>query len=375
MRSVRPQTVTLAVLAILFGLAAAITFKSFLMVQRPVIQPPPEAPPDTVQVLVWQSNLPVNARVRDTDFSIKMQDRAKVKTIQQPVQYLEQVRGRVCKVSVSAGNVVKLSEFYDLQKEKLPTWVDVLPHDNRLISLRIDDPTFSPSMLQPNSYIDVSLTIDRSDNGIRTTTRLVHGIQVVAPPVSDEGIPNIVTTSKDGKVSITVSVTSEEAAKLTQAQQSGGLISVSLCPGPPAPTDLAVNDVDTNNLLHISPPVQPRAQEPPIVNVVEVFRGTQVSYSVFDGETGDSVNRADAETAAQNAAAAAIAARRAAAAGTPTPAVPNGGKPRCLKCEEEARKKALKASGNLPPEPVPETLPPTPAPTSPLPTPAGSPIQ
>jgi len=364
MRSVRPQTVTLIVFAILLGLSAAIVFKSFLLAPRPVVQAPPPPAPDTVPVLVWQSNLPVNARVRDSDVAIKQVPRSLIKP--KTLQYLEQVHGRVCKVPIAATNVVTLNDFYDMLTEKPPSWVDILPHDNRLISLRIDDPTFSPSMLQPNSYIDVSLTIDRPDNDIRTTTRLVHGIQVVSQPVSDGGVPNIVSTSRDGKVSIMVAVTSEEAAKLTQAQQSGGMISVSLCPGPPTPADLAVNDVDTPRLLHISPPTQPRVPEPPIRNVVAIYRGAQVSYSVFDGE-GEPADQVDAETAARNAA---IAAQKAAAAGVPTPAVPTGGKKGCPECEKREREKKRRANGNVMPEPVPETLPPIPAPTGPLPTPA-----
>ena len=252
MRSVRPQTVTLIVFAILLALASAIVFKTFLLTPRPVVQAPPPPPPDLVQALVWQSNLPVNARIRDSDVAVKQLPRGLVKT--GALVFLEQVRGRICKVPIAAANVVMVSDFYDMQKDKPPTWHDVLPPDHRVLPLRVDDPSFSPTMLQPNSYIDVSLTIDRPDNDIRTTTLLVHGIQVVSPPVTDGGVPNIVSATHDGKVSINVSVTGEQAAKLTQAQQSGGLISVSLLPGPPTEGDVAVNPIDTNGLLHIKPP-------------------------------------------------------------------------------------------------------------------------
>ncbi len=70
MRSIRPQTVTLAVLAILFGLGAAWIAKQILLSKReqPAVQAAP--PPQMVPVLVLQSNLDADALIRGQDVAV-----------------------------------------------------------------------------------------------------------------------------------------------------------------------------------------------------------------------------------------------------------------------------------------------------------------
>ena len=69
MDSIRPQTVTLAVLAIMFGLGAAWFAKQILTRQQPPVEKVVESPPvePTSQLLVMQTNLPKDSRLRDQD--------------------------------------------------------------------------------------------------------------------------------------------------------------------------------------------------------------------------------------------------------------------------------------------------------------------
>jgi Flp pilus assembly protein CpaB len=355
MRSIRPQTVTLLVLAILFALAAAITAKSFLMNKTVVVTPPP--PPDLVEVLVWQSNLPANARVRDSDVAVKSVPHSMDKP--GVVRIAQQVRGRILKNPVGAAGPVFLKDFYDMDKEKPPTLGDSLPPGHDLISVRIDDPVFSPTMVPQGSFIDIALTIDRPDEDNKDTILLAHAIQVVSPPVTDGGVPNVVNVSRDGRFSLWVAATPKETARLTLGQQSGGKISVTLCSAGDKleiPSDQTASyDLDLKKLLGIKTPVVPDPPPEPQVTVVTEIRGTQVTRLVFD-DKGDPIEQAGLEAAARKIASAdALASATAGSKGTTPPK-------RCLKCEEEARKRALKRNGGIPPPP-----------SNGVPTPAGSP--
>src|SRR3954447_10206040 len=63
MRRIRPGTVTVAMLAILFGLVAAYTARRYM-------EPPPAAPERTVPVVMAKINLPTYARLRESDLEV-----------------------------------------------------------------------------------------------------------------------------------------------------------------------------------------------------------------------------------------------------------------------------------------------------------------
>ncbi len=361
MRSIRPQTVTLAVLAIIFGLGAALIAKMVLQT-RPVVEvPPPAAVEPTEYVLCVQANLPMNARIREGDVGVVQATVKKLKDKNVPDMFRskQQAIGRIVKTEkgLMAGSLISEADLYKLGD--VPTIK--LREGYRVVTLRVDDPVVSSNIIQAGCLVDITITIDPPDDGTMITRRLVHAIKVLSPPVSEGGTQTSISTV-GGKAYIVLEATPEQATRLTLAQQLGGTISASLCGLPGSAPEPAVseplsnnssNSIDVRELLGLAGPVKP--PEPPERRVVEVYTGTKLSFAVFN-ENG--VN-ADTEEAQQNAQG---------SVSTPTSSRPSGGKKPCKDCEkkakeaERARQKNMRlgptrATGPTTQEILPEALP------------------
>ena len=164
----------------------------------------------------------------------------------------------------------------------------------RAVTLRIDDPAVSSSIIHTGSLVDVILTADHPDDSTKLTRRLASGMEVVSPPVSDGGVPNSVA-SVSGKSYIVLAATPEQANRLALAQQMGGTITVTLCAvqDTSGGTRLDSQHVDAmlsrgdfpvgeRELLNLPPP--PSAPAPPERIIVEQIRGNSIDYVVFTDE-------------------------------------------------------------------------------------------
>ena len=118
MRSIRPQTITLAVLAILFGLGAAWAAKQVLLAKQapPVVQTPPPAP--RVPLLVLQSNLAADARIGARDVASAQEPLQKLKErnipLDKALKFSQQAVGRILKHAKPAGSWLTEDDFYEL---------------------------------------------------------------------------------------------------------------------------------------------------------------------------------------------------------------------------------------------------------------------
>ncbi len=361
MRPIRPQTVTLAVLAILFGLGAAWAARQVLLAgrQQVVVQPaaPPAEPKESL--LVMQTNLVAGARVREQDVGQSLEPVEKLKTANiqgKAFGYKQQAVGRVLKHDKLARAWLSEEDFYPVGKEPQLQ----LKQGYRAVNLRIDDPAISSSIIQPGCLVDVIFTTDNPDDSSKMTERIVTGIEVLSPPVSEGSMPTSVTAV--GKKSyILLAATPDQAKRLAEAQDLDGTISVALCTTPSSKSgdQLDASRVDAilskddhaitvRDLLHLPPLPAPPA--PPERIVVEQVRGTKIDYVVFTQND----ERIDQERARQ--------------ASLPATANATAAKPvkKCKNCN-----KGIKAQGG-PPTPGPTPMPapaPQGAPDSPSPEP------
>ncbi len=377
MRSIRPQTVTLAVLAILFGLIAAWAARQVLFAKREALPQVAAAPlPEPkVEMLILQSNLVADARIRDQDVGQVPASLEEVKKRNIPLEkaftFKQQAVGRILKKAKNAGSWLSSEDFYDVGKGPQLK----LKEGQRAVTLRIDDPAVPSDLIQAGCLVDVIFTTEHPDSSSKLTLRLFSGMEVLSPPVTEGGLPNPVT-SVSKKSYIVLAATPEQANRLALAQQMVGTISVALCAVPPGDdgTRLDSRRVDAllssgehpigeRELLNLPPLPAPPAQPERII--VEQFRGNKIDYVVF---TDDNVRLSQEEARRDS--------LRAAAANGATAKPPK----KCKNCEKAAEKAAKEKSKRDGGEatPVPDTTPsPTPAPqnlrNSPSPDPEPTP--
>lgn len=302
MRPIRPQTVTLVVLAIFLGLAAAYTAQMYLK-SKPILLP--EAPPPPMaQVVYAQSNMPANSRIRVQDVAEVMVPVEKVPP--GAFKYGRQAVGRVVKTAVLANSPIGEKDLWELGKGPLLT--DMLKPGEKAVTLRIDDPLLTGGSLRSGALVDVMLTYTKTEDETAVSTqRLVHAIRVLGPPIT-EGGESSAAFPFNGKTYITVAATPEQANRLMLAQQAG-TIGITLCDATPAaqpsapPDDSESHSISVRDLLGLSEP-----EPPPVRKVSEIYRGAERESIVFNA--AGELLATEQEAAAASAAAAATAPKK-----------------------------------------------------------------
>ena len=216
--------------------------------EQPVVQAP-QTPEPKLFLLALQTNLAADARVRDQDVAQVPQtpelteriQKRKDLSLEKLFRYKQQAMGRVLNKAKLAGSLLSDEDFYDIGKGPQLKLREGL----RAVDLRIDDPAVSSDLIQTGSLVDVIFTTSNPDDGSKLTLRLVSGLEVLSPPVSEGGLPNSVA-SVAKKSYIRLAVTPEEANRLAQAQQMDGTISLSLCsvPGKGDGTQMDAKKID-----------------------------------------------------------------------------------------------------------------------------------
>ena len=288
MKRISPGTVTVGVFAILFGLVAAYAARHLLNVKP--VQPPIVAGPEMASIVVPRINLPKYARVREQD----------VEVIQVPVdkapegaiRLQSRALFRLVKETTLAGQPLLDANLFPVGE--VPMLAERLPAGHRAVTLEIDSNSALNGMIQPESYVDITLTV--SDNkpelsGMATMT-LMQGIQVLATSHARfkgwEDLPNQLRN-------VTVAVTPEQANKLILAQKYGTL-SVTLrssAEGELLAQDNSVSHMvdpfDLLGLSRITPIPEPAIEE--VVKTVQIWRGGTMKEITFQGkEIRESLN-------------------------------------------------------------------------------------
>jgi pilus assembly protein CpaB len=358
MKRISPGTVTVGVLAVGFGLVAAYVVRHYSdasPVQTPTRQ--------TAAVVTASVNLPKYGRIRDED----------LQTVQMPieevpegaVQSASRALFRLVKTTVMAGQPILEADLYAVGE--VPLLADQLPPGYRAVTLQVDANSALNGMIQPESYVDVALTVrgQQPEIGGLSTLTLMRGVEVLATsqtrfPRSEDQPANL--------RNITVAVTPQQANRLILAQRYGTL-SVTLCSSLEgdmvAQAEMSNDLVNPNDLLGLVPQPPPPEPPAPVYKRAQIWRGSQMQEVVFAGTQPDGP----------------LGAAAIADAIAPTPAMPVGsgsatpGGSGCKECEKKQGHPAPSAAGQIPPSASAQDGP-TPAPPQPTPSlAAGSPFQ
>ena len=276
MKRVTPGTVTIGVLAILFGLAAAYGARRYLT--QPATGPR-AARPATVAIVVPRVNLPKYARIREQDVDV-----AEVSPQNAPkgaVALKSRSLFRLTKVAVMAGQPLLEENLYPIGE--VPTLADQLPPGYRAVTLSVDASSALNGMILPESLVDINMTVkgDRPELNGLTTLTVMRSVKVLA---TSEARFSTGEERQAGQLrNITVAVTPEQANKLILAQRYGSLSVTLVSTKDPALAQLSddramVNPSDLLGLLPI-----PAAEEP-VRKTAQIWRGGSMKEVVFEGE-------------------------------------------------------------------------------------------
>lgn len=220
MKRMSPAGVTFIVGAILVGLAAAYAVRHL---SQPAREEAKAAPRRTRTIVVAKYNLPQYARITE-DYIDEVQVPAD-KVPEGALTLKSRALYRLAKGTILAGQPIRDQDLYAVGE--VPLLSERLPPGYRAVTLAVDAKAAVNGMIQPESLVDVTLTVknERPEIGGLATMTLLRRIRVLA--TSRNRFP--ASEDRPGDLrNITVAVTPEQANKLILAEKYGTL-SVVLC--------------------------------------------------------------------------------------------------------------------------------------------------
>lgn len=271
MKRISPATVTICVLAVLFGLVSAFVVRRYLE--------PVEAGPPMATIVVPRINLPTYARIRDQDIEVKQ-----IPVAQLPPDAMtspSQALFRMVRTTIMAGQPITNAALYDV--DEVPTLSEQLPPGQRAVTINVNRANALDGVLLPESLVDVTLTVqgDHPELAGVATLTLLRGVRVLA---TNQDRFRTEERLNQSLTSITVAATPEQANKLILAQRYG-MLSVTL--RSELDDQFAAND-DGRNLVnpHDLLGLPPRNS---LVNKAQIWRGGQMTVVEFsDSEIRES---------------------------------------------------------------------------------------
>ncbi|RMF88580.1 MAG: Flp pilus assembly protein CpaB, partial [Planctomycetota bacterium] len=279
--------VTFVVFAVLVGLAAAYAVRH--LNKKEVVAAPPEPQPETATVVVAKINLPKYSRVLDDYVDVVRVPVDKVP--EGALQLKSRALFRLVRETILAGQPIRDTDLYAVGE--VPMLSERIPPGYRAVTLAVDAGSALNGMIQPESLVDVNLTVksDRPEIGGLATMTLLRRVRVLA--TSENRFPASEDRPRNLR-NVTLAVTPEQANKLILAQKYGDL-SVTLCSSlenvaegenEVTQADLSGEKdlVNTFDLLGISP-IEPEPLPQPkqvVTRTIEVWRGNSVEQVTFD---------------------------------------------------------------------------------------------
>lgn len=209
MKRVSPGTVTVGVLAILFGLVAVYAVRKAMEDKQT---------DDGVEVVVGVVNLPRHGRLMARNLQLTTMPADQVPD--GAIRSTARAFNRLMSNTVPAGVPLTENDLYPLDEE--PLLSDQVPAGMRAITISVERERALNGILLPESTIDISLTAESTDPdypGVVTRT-LVRAVKVLATNAQryryTENTSNNVET-------ITVAATPDDANKLILGQRFGNL--------------------------------------------------------------------------------------------------------------------------------------------------------
>lgn len=227
-----------------------------------------------IEVIVAKSNIP--ARTAITAAMLEKREIPQQVTLPDVVTKEEDAVGAVAKESILAGETVVKGRLWP--KDGRPGLTFVIPPGRRAVTIKVDEVIGVAGFVKPGDYVDVLGTFDQETMGKDLTGTVLQHVQVLAisQQMQDDG-------KQDAKVSttVTLSVSLEEAQKVTLAEERGKLRLV-LRP-PTSETLKEVPVVTPESVVQQRATPRPSAAPPrttvvitPKPVVIEVIRGSRV---------------------------------------------------------------------------------------------------
>lgn len=305
MKRISPAGVTFVIGAILVGLVAAYAVRHL---SRPEVTPPKATAKKTVTIVVAKYNLPQYTRI--TDEYLEERQVSPDGVPEGALTLKSRALYRLAKGTILAGQPIRDQDLYAVGE--VPLLSERLPPGYRAVTLAVDAKAAVNGMIQPESLVDINLTVknDRPEIGGMATLTLLRRVRVLA--TSRNRFP--ASEDRPGDLrNITVAVTPEQANKLILAERYGTL-SVALCSKleddnaeavaqaesniailptaeqrpndtlPSGPNSLSQEDSDLVNiysLLGISPLTPQPMPEKPFTKTAQIWRGSKVEEVTF----------------------------------------------------------------------------------------------
>lgn len=174
MKRISPGTVTVGVFAILFGLVAACVVRHYL--DGPAVRSPAR---QTAAVVTAKVNLPKYSRIREQGLEVTQ---VPIKELPEgAVQNISRALFRLVKGTIMAGQPILEEKLYGVGE--VPLLSDQLPPGYRAVTLQVDANSALNGMIQPESHVDVTLTVkgERVRESLEAT--VASGAGEPAPPV------------------------------------------------------------------------------------------------------------------------------------------------------------------------------------------------
>lgn len=300
MKRISPAGVTFIVVAIMVGLGAAYAVRHL---SRPAEQQAKAAGRKMAKIVVAKYNLGQYTRIID-DYVEEVAVPAD-KVPEGAVTLKSRALYRLAKVTIPAGQPIREQDLYEVGE--VPLLSERLPPGYRAVTLAVDAKAAVNGMIQPESLVDITLTVknDRPEFGGMATLTLLRRVRVLA--TSRNRFPAAEDRPTDLR-NITVAVTPEQANKLILAEKYGTL-SVVLCSqqedgavptdhpensaiaaiptATTAPQPEAANQLGGSNLVNIYTllgisPLQPQPETlKPETKTAQIWRGSEVQEVTF----------------------------------------------------------------------------------------------
>ena len=273
MKRISPSTVTVGVFAVLFGLVVAYAARHYF--DTPEAKAPVR---QTATVIRAKANLPKYARIREQDLELA---RVPVKQVPEgAVQLRSRALSRLVKETILAGQPILEANLYGVGE--VPLLADQLPPGYRAVTLQVDANSALNGMIQPESHVDVMLTVKGNQPGLGglATLTLLRRIKVLA--TSETRFPRSEDRSSNLR-NITVAVSPKQANKLILAQKYGTLsvtLRSSLEPTEEEMLADARDMVNPNDLLGLA--LQPEPE--PVEKKAQIWRGGKMIEVTFGAD-------------------------------------------------------------------------------------------
>jgi pilus assembly protein CpaB len=271
-RRISPGTVTIGVMAILFGLVAAYVIRQSMDQPEVITSLPPEPPARGQRVVVATVNLVKNSMVSGRQVRVTYVPEEK-ELPEGAFRYAPPVIGRYLKSTVKAGQAITEDMLLPIGVG-LPGLDEDIPEGHRAMTLTLDN-TNLQKLIKVGSFVDVTLTVEGEHpalGGVMTET-LLRRLRVI--DIDDSKVDPRRSRAPE-KLNVTLAATPRECNVMITAQQRGSLGLTLVSPHEAVESDEGKDQVRFDEIVNLPPilkPVEPEKVLPPAPYVIESFSG------------------------------------------------------------------------------------------------------